>query len=166
MLRFVNFDVVFQEVPDQVSLAFSISGCPNRCPGCHSPFLWGDAGNILDEKVLDGLLRRYAGEVTCVCFLGGDADPREVERLFFWIRKRWSGKLKTAWYSGREIFPENMDLSCLDYLKLGPYREDCGGLDKVSTNQRFYRVRGKEMEDITFRFWGGAPETACSDKIG
>lgn len=153
MLRFMNFDIVFQEVPDQVSLAFSISGCPNRCPGCHSPFLWEDRGNVLNEGVLGDLLQRYAEEVTCVCFLGGDAEPRTVERLCFWIRKYGKGKLKTAWYSGRENLPEDMDISCLDYLKLGPYRKERGGLDKTSTNQRFYRIRDKMVEDITFRFW-------------
>ena len=49
MVRYFNFDVVFAEVPDQVSLAINITGCPNRCPGCHSPHLWEDAGRVLDE---------------------------------------------------------------------------------------------------------------------
>ena len=36
MLKYANFDVVFQEVPDEVTLAINITNCPNQCPGCHS----------------------------------------------------------------------------------------------------------------------------------
>ena len=35
MLRYVHEDIVWQEVPGEVSLAYSIAGCPLRCPGCH-----------------------------------------------------------------------------------------------------------------------------------
>jgi len=40
MLRFVHEDVVWQEVPHEVSLAYTIAGCPLRCPGCHSADTW------------------------------------------------------------------------------------------------------------------------------
>ena len=36
MLRYTNTDIVFQELPDEVTLAVNLSGCPCRCPGCHS----------------------------------------------------------------------------------------------------------------------------------
>ena len=36
MLKYANFDIVFQEVPEEVTLAINISNCPNQCPGCHS----------------------------------------------------------------------------------------------------------------------------------
>ena len=32
MLRYINTDIVFQEFPDEVTLAINISGCPCRCP--------------------------------------------------------------------------------------------------------------------------------------
>ena len=35
MVRFYNFDIVFAEIPDEVTLAINITGCPYRCPGCH-----------------------------------------------------------------------------------------------------------------------------------
>ena len=38
------FDVVFQEIPGEVTLALNLSGCPNRCAGCHSPHLWEEVG--------------------------------------------------------------------------------------------------------------------------
>ena len=44
MFRYINTDIVFQEFPDEVTLAINISECPCRCPGCHSQFLWADRG--------------------------------------------------------------------------------------------------------------------------
>ncbi|WP_231731034.1 4Fe-4S cluster-binding domain-containing protein [Lacimicrobium alkaliphilum] len=32
--------ICFQEVPDEVSLAFTITGCPLACAGCHSRDTW------------------------------------------------------------------------------------------------------------------------------
>ena len=53
MLKYVGYDIVFQEIPDQVTLAINLSLCPNHCVGCHSPYLRNDVGNVLDEKALD-----------------------------------------------------------------------------------------------------------------
>ena len=39
MLKYVNTGIVFQEIPDEVTLAINISNCPCRCPGCHSRYL-------------------------------------------------------------------------------------------------------------------------------
>ena len=71
MLKFAGYDIVFQEIPDEVTLAISISGCPNRCPGCHSPQLREDIGEPLTEETLTALLERYRGAITCVCLMGG-----------------------------------------------------------------------------------------------
>lgn len=38
-MKYSDAQVVFAEVPDEITLAISISGCPNRCPGCHSQHL-------------------------------------------------------------------------------------------------------------------------------
>ena len=46
-LRYDGAAVVFSEVPDEISLAISITGCPRRCPGCHSEYLWEYHGNLL-----------------------------------------------------------------------------------------------------------------------
>lgn len=49
--------------------------------------------------------------------------------------------LKTCLYSGCEnVEPFRDLLPLLDYLKLGEYRPDRGGLDSPNTNQRFYRL--------------------------
>ena len=68
MVKYHNFDVVFAEIPDEVTLAINLTNCPNRCPGCHSPHLRADGGEPLDDGGLLALLGKYARSVTCVCF--------------------------------------------------------------------------------------------------
>lgn len=150
MLRYADFDIVFQEIPDEVTLAINISGCPNRCEGCHTPELMGDTGEILTGETLSGLVQKYVPAITCVCFMGGDAAPWEVERLAEMIHMRY--RLKTAWYSGRENFPANREK--FDYVKLGPYVKTLGNLRNKATNQRLYaRSLSNQWLDITHRFW-------------
>ena len=55
MLKYTETDIVFQEIPDEVTLAVNLSGCPCRCPGCHSKHLWGDVGEPLTDEALDKL---------------------------------------------------------------------------------------------------------------
>jgi anaerobic ribonucleoside-triphosphate reductase activating protein len=152
MLRFQSFDIVFQEVPGEVTLALNIAHCPNRCPGCHSPHLQEDQGPILNEDTLSVLLTTYARSVTCVGFMGGDADPAAVERLARYVKRVTSPVLKTAWYSGRQHLPDACGLSSFDFIKLGPYVERLGGLTSPTTNQRFYRVQDGRLIDSTSSF--------------
>ena len=58
MLKYTNTDIVFQEIPDEVTLAVNLSGCPCHCPGCHSTHLWGDTGDPLTDEAIDCLLSR------------------------------------------------------------------------------------------------------------
>jgi len=152
MLRFVSYEVVFQEVPNEVTLAFNISGCPNNCKGCHSPHLQENTGDILDYGVLADLLNRYKNAVTCVCFMGGDSDPKTVEELSAFVQKFTSNRVKTAWYSGKSKFPANCSLNYFNYLKLGPYIDTLGGLDSPFTNQRFYKIENESIIDCTGLF--------------
>ncbi|NDV81989.1 anaerobic ribonucleoside-triphosphate reductase activating protein [Bacteroides sp. 51] len=152
MLRFASYDIVFQEVPDEVTLAINLSNCPNRCKGCHSPYLMEDIGNVLDRHALDILLGKYGGAITCVCFMGGDASPKEVEELASYVHHITGNRIKTGWYSGKAVLPKGCSLEHFDYIKLGPYIEQFGGLDSPTTNQRFYCVSNGMMMDVTVRF--------------
>jgi anaerobic ribonucleoside-triphosphate reductase activating protein len=151
MLRYTSYDVVFQEIPDEITLAFNISNCPNRCRGCHSPYLMEDVGTILDETLLAALVAKYRNAITCVCFMGGDAEPAEVERLAAFLQNDCA--VKTGWYSGRADIPADCSIRHFDYIKLGPYVRRLGGLDSATTNQRFYRVENENLIDITNRFF-------------
>ncbi len=139
MLKIYSYDIVCQEIPNEISLAVNISGCPNHCPGCHSPWLWEDAGKEMTEELMTGLIGKYENAVTCVCFMGGDAAPSEIEAMASWIKRNYT-HLKTAWYSGRETVPEGFDIKALDFIKLGPYIESLGGLKSPETNQAIYRI--------------------------
>ena len=146
-MKVASYDIVFQEVPGEVTLALNLSGCPCHCPGCHSQHLAEDIGEPIDEALLDGLLGRYGEQITCVCFMGGDQDPAYVAQLAQYIHTK---KLRTAWYSGRTHFPAEPE--SFDYVKLGGYVEALGGLKSPTTNQRFYRRQDGEWIDETYRF--------------
>lgn len=150
MLKFVSYDIVFQEVPNEVSLALNLSLCPNRCFGCHSPWLWQDKGTELNKPNIDILLERYFGGITCVCFMGGDNDAKQINLLAKHIKEKY--KIKTAWYSGKENISQDIDLQNFNFIKLGPYIEKLGGLVKKNTNQKMYQItKDLQLEDITFK---------------
>ena len=161
MLKVASFDIVFQEIPGEVTLALNLSNCPCHCPGCHSPHLAEDIGEPLDAALLDDLIGRYKGLITCVAFMGGDAAPEEVAKWAEWIKNHQSpitnhqSVLRTAWYSGRPATPESFTfhLSPFTFVKLGPYIESLGGLKSPTTNQRLYKRVGDEWMDITSSFW-------------
>ena len=139
MLKCYSYDIVCQEIPDEISLAVNISCCPNRCPGCHSPWLWEDAGESMTEEFLEALIGKYKDAITCFRFMGGDTEPSEIERLAFWIKEKYP-HVKTAWYSGNDRIAEGFDILSLDYVKIGPFRQELGGLKSPTTNQALYMI--------------------------
>ena len=149
MLKYANYDVVFQEVPDEVTLAINISNCPNQCPGCHSKYLWENIGKNLDINELNRLVSQYETGITCVCFMGGDAEPKEVADMA-WQLKNSHSNLKLAWYSGKNELPQNVSTDHFDYIKLGRYVAELGALDSATTNQRMMkRLADGRVKDIT-----------------
>ena len=153
-MKYVDTKVVFREVPDELTLAINISGCPVKCPGCHSAYLAKDIGEILDKDSLARLIEGNPG-ISCVSFMGGDADPAFIRELAAWIKSSYPG-MKTCWYSGRDLENARPNLDILDFVKVGPYMDEYGPLDSESTNQRFYRIEhttdGPVLTDWTSRF--------------
>jgi len=154
MLKYVNYDIVFQEIPDEVTLVINISNCPNGCPGCHSPFLQKDSGEPLSKETLIYLLQEYGKSVTCFCFMGGDSEPDEIVKLAQFLHTQSLGKIKVGWYSGKQNLPPTFNTEYLQYIKLGPYIKLLGSLKSPKTNQRIYKIgESGQMTDITYRFW-------------
>lgn len=155
MIRCASQNITFQEVPDEISLTFSISNCPGHCEGCHSTWLHQDIGFDL-EKALPSLLEDYGSQITCVCFMGEGNDPDALLRCIKLVKER---NLKVCLYSGRDLIEDipliEEILPVLDYLKVGSYQAGLGGLDSPATNQQMYKFdqNGKIVQDITFRFW-------------
>ena len=153
MLRFVSYDIVFQEIPGEVTLAINLSNCPYYCKGCHSPWLRESVGEVLTEKSLYELAEKYGNSITCICFMGGDAAPKEVDCLANFIKTKIATHIKVGWYSGRNTFSSLCSVRNFDYVKLGPYIDRLGGLDSEITNQRFYRIDNGRMIDTTSVFF-------------
>ena len=164
MLKYANFDIVFQEVPDEVTLAINISNCPNQCVGCHSQYLWKDVGYVLDKDSLDELVEKYQSGITCVCFMGGDAEPYDVANLAMHIKNKYKD-MKTAWYSGKNELPDAFHAETFDYIKTGRYEAALGALDSRTTNQRMIkRLADGRVKDITSRFQKQTQEEKAATK--
>lgn len=151
MLKYVDTKVVFAEIPNEVTLAINISNCPCQCKGCHSSYLAQDIGELLNLQHLTNLIDSNKG-ITCVCIMGGDANPSEVDDIAQDI-KEYYPELKVGWYSGRQELSKDIELSNFDFIKLGPYKEEFGPLNSRTTNQRFYKVSDGELINITSKFW-------------
>jgi anaerobic ribonucleoside-triphosphate reductase activating protein len=145
-LKYINFEIVAREVPDEISLAINICGCPNSCPGCHSSYLQEDNGIILDENEFVHLMDINKG-ISCVSFMGGDLYPEYINYLAERSKKHYP-EIKTCWYSGNKEINEKINLSNFDFIKIGPYIEKLGALDKPTTNQIFYFIKHNEDKNI------------------
>lgn len=151
MIKYVDTLIGFAEIPNEISLCINISNCPCHCENCHSSYLAQDIGEPLDLQHLTNLIDSNKG-ITCVCIMGGDANPSEVDDIAQDI-KEYYPELKVGWYSGRQELSKNIELGNFDYIKLGPYIEEFGPLNSRTTNQRLYRIKNHKMLDITSRFW-------------
>ena len=132
--KYLDTQVVFQEFPDEITLAINITNCPCHCPGCHSKELAEDIGDILDEPSIDKMIAKNS-EITCIGFMGGDSNPAEVVKLAKYVRKNYPD-IKVGWYSGRNTFP--LEHGVFHYIKLGPWIEEKGPLTSKTTNQVMY----------------------------
>jgi anaerobic ribonucleoside-triphosphate reductase activating protein len=137
MLKYLNYDIVFQEVPFEMSLAVSISGCVIRCKGCHSRHLWEDKGDELSIFAIEQLLKKEDG-VTCLLLMGGEHDIDTLVEIFMHFHR----KIKTAWYCGLDMIPKDKlgIVQYLDFLKVGHFDMELGGLSSPTTNQRLYKI--------------------------
>ena len=160
MLKYLNTQVTFSEVPDEITLCINITGCKIGCKNCHSSYLAEDIGEPLDLQHLTNLIDSNKG-ITCVCIMGGDANPSEVDDIAQDI-KEYYPNLKVAWYSGRQELSKEIDLQYFSFIKLGPYIEELGPLNSKTTNQKMYEVCNMssinqesryELIDITYKFY-------------
>lgn len=151
-MKLASINIVFQEVPDEISLALSFSGCKNNCHNCHSAYLKDDIGDEIDAHILrDIIVSKIEKEpITCILFFGGDHEPHILVDTIK-LLKAEHPYLKYALYSGQTIIDDELS-GILDYIKLGPYIEEFGGLRSKTTNQRMYKNTPNGLIDITYRF--------------
>ncbi len=150
-MRYHRYSVTFNEIPGEITLCISITGCGGPCIGCHSPFLHNpDNGHYLSFDFYKELLNKYKNQITTVCFLGGEWYEEKLNKMLKEAKHRG---VKTALYSSKEIMdiPRKLKYN-LTYLKVGKYTVGLGGLESVITNQRLYQLKPKKT-DITHKFW-------------
>ena len=110
-----------------------------------------DFGDKLLENFLK-IVQLYLSYATCICFLG-EGENTIYEHREFYEMTEIAGRynLKTCLYCGRDTDIEEW-MNIFDFVKLGSYREDLGGLDSPSTNQRFLEKTKGKYTDITYKF--------------
>lgn len=147
-LYFYAEQVVWQEVPGETSLAFTISGCTLGCKGCHSAQSWpANAGTPLTAGLLLEKLLKYRGLISCVLFLGGEWQPKLLQQLLTTCKAQG---LKTCLYTGLDNPPPGL-LPLLDYLKTGRWQAELGPLGTPGSNQRFYDLNLLQEQSWKFR---------------
>ena len=155
MLKYNNYAVTFSEIPDEICLYITLTGCPIHCPECNSKWLWEDTGIELTFAELDQLIKENEG-ITCIVFGGGDGDLKTLANLCFDIKEEYPN-IKLAFYSGsKNIY--TVIATYVDYYKIGPFDSKYGPLNNPMTNQRLYKVIHRnlltdELIDITDKFW-------------
>ena len=105
MLKYVNTGVVFQEIPDEVTLAVNLSGCPCRCPGCHSRYLWQDVGTPLTPMELERMVRANASGDNVVYASWAAMPTRLMSVCWPDISGESIPGSRWGWYSGRQRVP-------------------------------------------------------------
>ena len=159
MVKYLNAFVVFEEIPDEITLAINITNCPHRCEGCHSPELRMDIGEELTDSEIDHLIDENGG-ITCVCFMGEGNDLDGIFNIGRHIQNKYG--LKVAIYAGSKFVPKKF-WGFFDYIKVGGYDKDLGPINVRTTNQRMYKRNGTvdaadgvpaiKWDDITDKFW-------------
>ena len=149
-----NYQITTQDVPDELALSISISGCQLHCKGCHSSFTWDPKfGEIMTDDLLRNLIEKNK-YISCVLFYGGEW---KMSRLIELIKIVKSYKLKVCLYTGLTLEEVCMDkkelLDVLDYIKVGRWIESKGGLNKKTTNQKLYKLENGNLVDITNKFY-------------
>lgn len=142
-LKYLGYGIVLQEVPDEISLAINISGCPHKCEGCHSKYLWEYEGEYLSEYFIN-IIETYKLFISCICFMGGEQNQEE---LLEYLKHAKSIGLKTCLYSGCDSINDiEMLLPYLDWVKTGRYDELLKTNDNIqygvklaTSNQHMYK---------------------------
>lgn len=134
-MQYFTKSIVLQEVPNEISLAFTVAGCPNNCKNCS----WKNTIEKyplfeLTNDLFENLIQKYVGYVSCILFMGGEWCEDLIDKL----RISKKNNFKTCLYTGLELkYVKDEILSNLDYIKTGRYIEELGGLDNPNTNQKF-----------------------------
>ena len=147
-MNYAGLSIALQEVPGEISICFSITGCNIKCKGCHSSYLWKPKnGKPLTPLIYKEILTKYKHLASCVLFMGGEWHENELI-AFLKIAREFN--YKTCLYSG-ETSISNQLLEQLTWVKTGPWVEALGGLEMKSTNQIYREVKTNKILNHLFQ---------------
>lgn len=146
-MYYYSIQIALQEVPGEVSICFSISGCTIHCEGCHSPFLWKEKnGTELTQPIFESTLKKYEGFASCVLFMGGEWHK---DSLISYLEYAQKAGYKTCLYTGEDQIGDDI-LKHLNWVKTGKWIAKLGGLDSRTTNQKFIEVKSNNILNHLF----------------
>ena len=117
-MYYSDLQIVLQEVPGEVSICFTITGCKIQCKGCHSPYLWKEgSGKLLTESFFKTVLKKYHGFASCVLFMGGEWHRNKLISYFEYAKAEG---YNTCLYTGEEEIDSELS-SQLTWLKSGKW---------------------------------------------
>ena len=152
MLKYDSYNIVLQEIPNEISLCFTITGCQLACDGCHSEHIWNpENGKELTSDFFEKLILKYQKTITCILFMGGEWSCDDLVLLISIAQEK---DLKTALYTGlneKQLKRKHPELlQNLDYLKTGKWIPNLGGLDNRNTNQILRNLKSGEIMNLYF----------------
>ena len=161
--------ITLSEIPGKTALIVEFANCQQRCPGCHSQYLWCPGEDLSLSEVLTYIDCSLNEDVNCILLMGGTTNGiplEDLKKLVESIYKRFA--IPTAIYSGLPEEETRMSEMAawfgLDYLKTGDYREELGGIECPRSNQKFYKKDFRHTlkdnvlkveffwDDITYKF--------------
>ncbi len=142
--------VTLTEIPDNMSVYFSIGECTAHCKGCHSPELWETCQRTSLEDMVAYAKEQVSKGATAIVLMGGTTNGISVNDLIDTINAL--GRVaNVGLYSGSDdtdLHQHILNASVLTWLKTGSFQEDKGGLASPTSNQHLYRVDRLEMRGI------------------
>lgn len=167
----VSYAVSMQEIPDHIAFIINIGNCIQGCVGCHSKDTMGYYDGESPKQVpLKKVIKKASkvhklGAAVC-CIMGGTTNYGVTREYLTALIKALALIFEdgVGLYSGSdspiddEFYDNGINYyyaynTPLTYLKIGSYQKDLGGLDKPTTNQRYYvREEDGEWHDRTSLF--------------
>ena len=171
----VSFGVSMQEIPDHIAFVINIGNCVQGCKGCHSADVMrypsciaiGACKFVPLATIIEKASKAHDLGADVCCIMGGTTNVGVSRDSLTALIKELAQIFAVGLYSGSDdsifdTYDDSLpnDINCylahstpLTYIKTGAYKADLGGLDKPTTNQRYYvREKDNEWHDCTSLF--------------
>lgn len=168
----VSYGVSMQEIPNHIAFVINIGNCIQSCAGCHSKDTMSYyCGKPPKEVPLKEVIKKASkvhklGASVC-CIMGGTTNYGVTRESLTALINALALIFEegVGLYSGSDNAIDDDDFydnginyyyahyTPLTYLKIGSYQQILGGLDKPTTNQRYYvKESDGEWHDRTSLF--------------